>query len=35
MINNKAKWAMRVFETTAELNFPKYILDAVTWCNEE
>ncbi|WP_440955527.1 ATP-dependent nuclease [Methanosarcina sp. Mfa9] len=34
MINNKTKWALCVFESDTKLNYPKYIEDAVKWCNE-
>jgi len=34
MINNKTTWALRVFESDKELAFPKYITDAMSWCNE-
>lgn len=34
MLNNKTKWALKVFESENKLNYPKYIMDAVKWCNE-
>jgi putative ATP-dependent endonuclease of OLD family len=34
MQNNKTTWALKVFETKEEIAFPKYIMDAVDWCNE-
>ncbi|MGL5376735.1 MAG: ATP-dependent nuclease [Cetobacterium sp.] len=34
MINNKSEWALRVFDSKIKLNYPKYIMDAVKWCNE-
>jgi putative ATP-dependent endonuclease of OLD family len=34
MIGNKTEWALRVFESSTALSFPKYITDAVGWCNE-
>lgn len=33
MIKNKTKWALCVFESDNKLNYPKYIVDAVEWCN--
>jgi putative ATP-dependent endonuclease of the OLD family len=33
MSNNKTTWALRVFETKETLEYPKYITDAITWCN--
>jgi putative ATP-dependent endonuclease of the OLD family len=33
MVSNKTTWALRVFETKKILQYPKYINDAVTWCN--
>lgn len=35
MGSNKTKWALKVFESKMELNYPQYILDAVRWCNDE
>jgi putative ATP-dependent endonuclease of OLD family len=35
MSNNKTAWALRVFETEETLQYPKYIMDAVNWCNGE
>jgi putative ATP-dependent endonuclease of OLD family len=35
MLNNKTTWALRVFETKRTLQYPRYITDAVTWCNAE
>ena len=29
MTGNKTEWALRVFETSAPITFPKYVLDAV------
>ncbi len=34
MENNKTDWALHVFESEEELNFPKYLHDAVEWCDE-
>ncbi|MCM1986286.1 ATP-dependent nuclease [Methanococcoides seepicolus] len=34
MSKNKTKWALCVFESNNKLNYPKYIMDAVKWCNE-
>lgn len=34
MVDNKTEWALHVFESTMGLDFPKYITDAVGWCNE-
>ncbi|WP_062399068.1 ATP-dependent endonuclease [Methanogenium cariaci] len=33
MTNNKTTWALRVFESDTEVVYPKYIKDAVEWCN--
>ncbi len=35
MISKKTTWALRVFESKRTLQYPKYIIDAVTWCNAE
>jgi putative ATP-dependent endonuclease of the OLD family len=35
MIGNKTTWALQVFESKRTLQYPKYIIDAVTWCNAE
>ncbi len=35
MLGNKTTWALRVFETNFTLQYPKYINDAVSWCNEK
>ncbi|MBE9522086.1 MAG: AAA family ATPase, partial [Proteobacteria bacterium] len=35
MSGNKTTWALRVFEATEHLQYPKYILDAVGWCDGE
>ena len=34
MIKNKTHWALNVFDSEIELVYPKYITDAVSWCNE-
>lgn len=34
MEGHKTNWALRVFESTVKLVFPKYISDAVDWCND-
>ncbi len=34
METHKTDWALCVFESDANLAFPKYITDAVVWCNE-
>jgi putative ATP-dependent endonuclease of OLD family len=34
MISNKTTWALKVFESEHTVNFPKYIENAVAWCNE-
>ena len=34
MLNNKTKWALNVFESSETLTYPRYILEAVRWCNE-
>ena len=34
MKNDKPGWAISVFESKLEVIFPKYILNAVEWCNE-
>jgi putative ATP-dependent endonuclease of OLD family len=31
----KTKWALKVFESEESLNYPKYILDTITWANEQ
>ena len=33
MLKNKTTWALRVFETAETLQYPKYITEAITWCN--
>ncbi len=35
MLKYKTKWALRVFESNKELQYPEYIVDAVKWCNEK
>lgn len=35
MGKNKTTWALRVFETERTLQYPKYITNAVAWCNAE
>jgi putative ATP-dependent endonuclease of OLD family len=35
MKNNKTEWALRIFETDKQINFPKYIIKAVEWCDEQ
>lgn len=34
MENNKTKWALKVFESKNTVQYPKYLYDAVSWCNE-
>ena len=34
MSGNKTGWALQVFESGERISFPKYIIDAVAWCNE-
>jgi putative ATP-dependent endonuclease of the OLD family len=34
MIGNKTKWALNIFESETTFEYPQYIKDAVTWCNE-
>ena len=34
MIDNKTSWALKVFDSGEVLEFPKYIQEAVRWCNE-
>lgn len=33
MTNNKTTWALRLFESDKEIEYPQYIKDAVEWCN--
>lgn len=33
MENNKTKWALKVFEADDKLMYPKYISDAIDWCD--
>ena len=35
MVSNKTDWALKVFESDTALLYPKYIIDAVAWCDEE
>lgn len=34
MISNKTTWSLRLFESDEPVRFPKYIIDAIKWCNE-
>ena len=34
MINNKAEWALCVFEDSKSYDYPQYIIDALVWVNE-
>jgi putative ATP-dependent endonuclease of OLD family len=34
MSKNKTKWALCTFESDSKPSYPRYIMDAVTWCNE-
>jgi putative ATP-dependent endonuclease of OLD family len=34
MVNNKTDWALAIFESLNAFVFPKYINNAVEWCNE-
>jgi putative ATP-dependent endonuclease of OLD family len=34
MLSNKTTWAYKVFQSDIKVNYPKYITEAVTWCNE-
>jgi putative ATP-dependent endonuclease of OLD family len=34
MQNNKTTWALKIFETKEKIAFPKYIMNAVDWCDE-
>ncbi|HEY9269229.1 MAG TPA: AAA family ATPase [Methylotenera sp.] len=34
MVANKTAWALKVFESDAALLYPKYISNAVAWCDE-
>lgn len=34
MENNKTAWALKVFEADTAFTYPKYILDAIKWCDE-
>ncbi|MGK0176007.1 MAG: putative ATP-dependent endonuclease of OLD family [Ulvibacter sp.] len=33
MIGNKTEWALKVFESEMKVNYPKYMLNAVEWCD--
>jgi hypothetical protein len=33
MEKNKTKWALKIFEADDKLMYPKYISDAVAWCD--
>ena len=35
MVSNKTKWALKVFESSATVKYPNYILNAVKWCDEQ
>lgn len=35
MIGRKTTWALKVFESKQDIDYPKYILDAVRWCDEK
>lgn len=35
MVGNKTEWALRVFESKDSLKYPRYIADAVKWCDAE
>ncbi|MEZ8808661.1 ATP-dependent nuclease [Vibrio atlanticus] len=35
MEKKKTEWALKVFESKAEMSYPKYIVDAVEWCCEK
>lgn len=35
MLDNKTSWALKVFDSTTSYNYPKYIVDAVDWCDEK
>ena len=34
MTAHKTEWALHVFESSMDLVFPQYIINAVNWCNE-
>ncbi len=34
MKNHKTKYALRLFQTKKKINFPQYIEDVISWCNE-
>ena len=34
MVSNKTTWALKVFESSENLNYPDYLQRAVSWCNE-
>lgn len=34
MINNKAKWALNIFESEITVSYPQYIINAVRWCDD-
>lgn len=31
MENHKTEWALKVFDTKENINFPQYIIDAINW----
>lgn len=35
MKNNKTTCALKIFETSEEIKYPKYIEDVIKWCDEE
>lgn len=34
MLKHKTEWALKIFETEIDIDFPEYIVNAVKWCNE-
>lgn len=34
MEKNKTKWALKVFESDVAVQYPDYIIDAISWCDE-
>ena len=33
--NNKTKWALYLFDTTENIEYPEYINKVIAWCDEE
>lgn len=34
LIKNKTDWALKVFESNKQINYPQYIIDTISWANE-